>query len=479
LCEQAEALFIDTDSYQFGQYPCPVATEVFLDPALYGLDLATQPYFQIAHDWYSFAVLLFRTLTLVHPYGGTHLRCKSLVDRAKSQLSVFDSEVIYPKIALSLNFLNDALSQSFYKIFAKGQRFVFPLAELEAYGAELQTCKVCGSMFPASRRVCPNCQPHVIYTLPKTTVEVGMLAQLLIKTDGPILHTWQHGTQIYAICHEGSSCVLYHYQPQLQTSRFELCGWQAGLRFEWLTDHYLIVNPANSDDLLVFEFDGQKLRPLLRTKSGCFEGKAVFATSQRYLYRLAGNMLVRCEMHTSGLSLVEQALTTIMPEQSWFALDSSSDTVIGFQRIFSRYEWFRLDSKSYNQSLTVSELASDEKMIAYAALGHAEDTLVLRYTRQLGVDYLRLDNCGATGQSIFSQRRLADPNIPMEVLDNLVYNLGIVLWPDDNGINKEKLGKTTLRLPTSQVSGASHLTSYLQGLLVTNDNTVTLLTLTK
>src|SRR5262249_12003006 len=40
-----EMLFIDVDSFQFDKYPCMVGTEAFLDPALYGIDLAQQPYF--------------------------------------------------------------------------------------------------------------------------------------------------------------------------------------------------------------------------------------------------------------------------------------------------------------------------------------------------------------------------------------------------------------------------------------------------
>src|SRR6185436_9335516 len=67
--------WIDVDSFQLAGHPCEVATEAFLDPDLYGPDPA-QPvttaggvrWFRPENDWYAFAVLLFRSLTLVHPY---------------------------------------------------------------------------------------------------------------------------------------------------------------------------------------------------------------------------------------------------------------------------------------------------------------------------------------------------------------------------------------------------------------------------
>ena len=37
------ALFIDVDSFQFDKYPCPVGTEAFTDPVLYGINFANTP----------------------------------------------------------------------------------------------------------------------------------------------------------------------------------------------------------------------------------------------------------------------------------------------------------------------------------------------------------------------------------------------------------------------------------------------------
>src|SRR3990167_2217118 len=57
----ANSYYIDFDSAQFDNWPCPVATENYLDPALYSLDLTQKPVFLPQHDWYSYTVMLFRS----------------------------------------------------------------------------------------------------------------------------------------------------------------------------------------------------------------------------------------------------------------------------------------------------------------------------------------------------------------------------------------------------------------------------------
>ena len=70
------------------------------------------------NDWYSFAVLLFKSILLAHPYGGTHKKIKSLTERAQKRITVFDKEVKYPKVAYSPDVLTDELAQVFHQYFA-------------------------------------------------------------------------------------------------------------------------------------------------------------------------------------------------------------------------------------------------------------------------------------------------------------------------------------------------------------------------
>jgi len=89
-----EMLFIDVDAWQFDNFACPVGTEQFLAPELYGIDLSLKPVFKPEHDWYSYAVMLFKSLLLVHPYGGTHRDIKQLTQRAAKRMTVMSKDVI-------------------------------------------------------------------------------------------------------------------------------------------------------------------------------------------------------------------------------------------------------------------------------------------------------------------------------------------------------------------------------------------------
>src|SRR3990172_5852608 len=75
LFESKETYLIDSDSFQFGKFPCEAVTENFAHPSLYpaikaGGKLPLR--FTEGTDWYSFAVLFFYSLLLVHPFGGRY-----------------------------------------------------------------------------------------------------------------------------------------------------------------------------------------------------------------------------------------------------------------------------------------------------------------------------------------------------------------------------------------------------------------------
>ncbi|MCA9981288.1 MAG: hypothetical protein KDD89_10650, partial [Anaerolineales bacterium] len=56
-------IWLDTDSYQFGPHPCPVALQTFLDPQLYHIsDFSSRPVFTAESDWYAFFVLVIKSL---------------------------------------------------------------------------------------------------------------------------------------------------------------------------------------------------------------------------------------------------------------------------------------------------------------------------------------------------------------------------------------------------------------------------------
>lgn len=143
--------FIDVDSLQFGAFPCPVGHERFLDPRLYGIDLAQGPRFTPGSDWYAFAVMLFSSLLYVHPFGGTHATLGTLLRRAEARHSVLRSDVTLPRLALKPDVLPDDLTHWFHAVFEKDSRHEFPRQLLEL---SWHTCQ-CGTEH--ARTACPRC----------------------------------------------------------------------------------------------------------------------------------------------------------------------------------------------------------------------------------------------------------------------------------------------------------------------------------
>jgi len=152
---------IDVDSYQYGGFACAMFSERFVDPRL--CDAAGVPVrpHDADSDWFAFAVMAFRSLLLVGPWGGVHQpadparRCPPAA-RALRRLSVYAADVIYPRAARPHASLPDALTAAFRAIFERDQRGVFPRDLLER--VRFRRCSTCGDEHARVR--CPACQAH-------------------------------------------------------------------------------------------------------------------------------------------------------------------------------------------------------------------------------------------------------------------------------------------------------------------------------
>jgi hypothetical protein len=163
LVKDKKTYLIDADSYQFGRYQCRVFTEKFLDPLLCDPHSAaimlSQPYGPAA-DWYAFAVMAMQTLLFVGPYGGVYQpkdKSQRVAQSARPlhRITVFDSDVKYPKVALHYSVLPDDLLHYLIGVFKKDRREAFPVRLLDM---EWKTCEACGLLH--ARGLCPACDKH-------------------------------------------------------------------------------------------------------------------------------------------------------------------------------------------------------------------------------------------------------------------------------------------------------------------------------
>ncbi|NPC85685.1 hypothetical protein HPC49_46790, partial [Pyxidicoccus fallax] len=188
----SDAYLIDADSFQFGAFLCPVFTERFLDPLRLGaggsLVPARPP--SVESDWYAFTVSVMQSLLCVGPHGGIH-RPKTpaarttAAGRVLQRITVFHSDVQYPKPALPLATLPDAVLHHLHRVFVEDLRGAFPLPLLE--GLRFTPCASCG--LEHARTACPTCQPNAAAaTTPITSARGQVTATRLFTTRGVLVH---------------------------------------------------------------------------------------------------------------------------------------------------------------------------------------------------------------------------------------------------------------------------------------------------
>jgi hypothetical protein len=106
-----------------------------------------------ASDWFAYAVMVFRSLFGVSPWGGVTRRCSGAA-RALQRISVYASDVVYPRAARPLAIVPDELGDAFRAIFERDHRGRFPRDLLERL--RLRRCSTCGTEHGRPR--CPACQ---------------------------------------------------------------------------------------------------------------------------------------------------------------------------------------------------------------------------------------------------------------------------------------------------------------------------------
>lgn len=466
-----QASFIDADSFQFGQYPCIVGTESFIDPQLYGKDLAAQSYYTPDNDWYAFAVLLFKSLLLVHPYGGIHPSVHTLTARAKSCLTVFEPDVTYPRIAYNRELLSDELTNAFKRVFAHGERGIFPESVLTDYLNALTTCPHCAATYPSNRAHCPMCAAAVPITVP-----AQVQFETLIHAQGPII-TWHiSGDTVRALAHENGKVVLYTVDQYRQPERKPLFNVMPTASYAFLGDVLVVCPAQDSTDLLIVDISGNSPQPITQTVTARFGNtETVFGTSARSLYRIAGGYLMRG--HIAYGQLIEHPVMAITEQQTWFTVAPHTEQVFGYFRVFNDYQyWLLVGSDRYEADLT--PLQTDEVLLDAHAYFGSKTVLVLRHTQLNGVESVRIDEIDHKGRRL--NAHTAPQAADLLPLAAHAYSHNMLLQASDQGIVQTRQDTQTHKTfsqtePITRKGDA--ITAYQKGLLIAQDQRLAAITL--
>lgn len=309
-----KAVYIDADSMQFDKYACMVATEQYLDPKLYGVDLSLKPVFTKYNDYYSFAVMLFRSLLFVSPYGGIHKNYPTFLKRAQACISVFNKEVMYPKAALPFKVLPDDLLQEFYEIFEKGKREDFPINLIEEL--EWKKCEDCGMTHARSQ--CP-CKMYDKEPVLKSRIIVNRScrASVIFRTKGRILFTKQ----------EYKNDKLKYIYEEYETLKREdgtiimKGSVDKDIRFDIMGKTTLIAK--NGNIALIRNSDVVEM-----TKSELYNNHTVFSASGRDYFRIVEGVLMNRNLMVANL----------LENQSW--IKAGTNFGFGFYRIGLKSNYF-------------------------------------------------------------------------------------------------------------------------------------------
>lgn len=197
LVKEGRVFLADADSFQYGGFMCNTFQYRFLDPLLCD-PAAARPEPCSPHnagsDWYAYAIMLMQALVYVDPYGGLYKPSKMQqkvadIARPLHRITLFSSEVQYPKAALPLYILPDDLLQYFHATFERDERGEFPVALIE----ELRWthCLQCGNLH--ARPVCPYCTNLGGAIMQGTArieareVRGNVVATLIFRTEGRII----------------------------------------------------------------------------------------------------------------------------------------------------------------------------------------------------------------------------------------------------------------------------------------------------
>ena len=167
--------FIDVDSWTIDDDKCQVCMESFQDPELKNND------FSISTDNYAFSILAFKSLTRLHPFGGTTHPDMDLLSRMRNKMSVIDRpEVKIPRTFSGWGFMSPAFINDLKDIYESGKRDLIGKS-LDDFESNLKLCATHGYYY-GKYSECPICNDNAtIKTQPNKAVAGAIAFSILFN----------------------------------------------------------------------------------------------------------------------------------------------------------------------------------------------------------------------------------------------------------------------------------------------------------
>ncbi|MBK6517114.1 MAG: hypothetical protein IPG04_24095 [Polyangiaceae bacterium] len=430
--------FIDCDSFQVADLPCEVATEAFLDPLLYGPDVACpcatrdgQPrWFGRGSDWYAFSVIAFRSLTGVHPFGGVDAALPSLARRALARRSVLSAGVVVPsKVRSRIDALSPTARAAFVGVFEHGDRRPFPIEVLAEGASSVWRCG-CGLEVAGPSRPCPRCATAV--PIRAGALEVTELAQ----AQGRFFAAASDAVRWVAAAREGERVRLVtasHHERE--ASWVDLGHAARSLAPAWLTAS-LVVTARTALELAELEvFDALTGRLVLTTTTEVAFGAPSVSVSGPRVYRLAKGTVLQLDRDEHG-RWSEREVGQVVSGQT--ALYAAEVGVLAATQVLGRraYAWL---TPGGVVELECAPLGPGESIADEWLAADREHAVVLRLVRSAGRELVATSAFDRRGRALVSATSAACARPAGAAIRGALVARGAALVASDAGLVRHPL----------------------------------------
>lgn len=288
---------IDCDSWTVGNDKCTMAMDMFKDPKLQAAN------FNADTDNYAFAVLAWKSLTRVHPFGGTMEPDIPILERMKKGISVIERpEVKLPRATKDWKGFSPYMIAEFQLVFECGLR---KLADnMEDMLANLTFCKNDKEYYYSKFSSCPYCDSGA--KVNKKPVSQGIVG----------------GLKLYAIYDETKIKAIFDRYTYLDNDNCihngtEVNAYVSGHRYYYTKDRIWILDAPD-----YFTFDTEKVYQIEKKYKSSIEvfGNTVYYISPK-------NTFTKLEIMSNGNAIKNICKVSGM---AYFSISGENYCVINY-----------------------------------------------------------------------------------------------------------------------------------------------------
>lgn len=468
---------VDTDSFQFGQYPCVAYSIKYLDWKLNKIiDIAGNevvlkvPYDKVYTqqvDWFSFDALMYEALTMANVYqSGWHEHYDNIQSRFRHGLTVLHPTVDYPASCVPITNLPPVLQTHFKGSFVDGTRTLLPSQTFDVLlGNTAQPV---------------NLQPQQMAVVPNARTSGVKEYQVVLNMLDNIEDVYYDGGLIQVLTRKNAKTNEYTlWQHDNQSYRNVFQGQQG--------EHYSI----GGDGTIIGYLDNDKTHfkvwqtrtnnrnggwNTYTTKTG-FQGEPVMGAG-------AGRVFTMNDKNVTSESIEQQGYyTNLFPSSQAISLyvDAATGNSFAVARYGTSHIWFFSRNGVGTFQVQLPELDPSEVVVP-RGIGAAylnNSILIVRVTETNGLTRTRFDEISLSEKVRDSERLLAGAGHivdgrPIRNLNGIAYvSSGMYAWATDAGIQVANRGKLqTFKQTKPYVRAGYSLKATRNGILIFGDGKV-------